>query len=134
MSDGTTNEDGFTLVEVLVAFAILTLCFGAVYQIYATGFRNLQTVEAEVVALRVAQSRLSEVVQSGSLKTGSSSGSTDGVTWRVEAMPARKNSDSSALALPDAYWVSVTVSWPSSGASGTRSLKLTTYKVLRGSP
>ena len=61
MSKRNTNDLGFTLMEVLVAFAILALSLGGLYQLYGGALARHQGEAARIEALRVAQSTLAEL-------------------------------------------------------------------------
>ncbi|HJT07785.1 MAG TPA: prepilin-type N-terminal cleavage/methylation domain-containing protein [Stellaceae bacterium] len=49
---------GFTLIEVLVAFAIATLLLGALYQVFSTGLRSSARAEHYANAVLLAESGL----------------------------------------------------------------------------
>ena len=49
---------GFTLIEVLVAFAIATLLLGALYQVFSTGLRSSASAEHYANAVLLAESGL----------------------------------------------------------------------------
>ncbi len=101
------HERGFTLLEVLVAFAILTLSLGVVMQIFSTGLNNLALGDEYSRATLLAQSRLAALGIEEPLKAGDESGDFgDGYHWHVTVTPydlpqsneGRPDSDLSALA------------------------------------
>jgi general secretion pathway protein I len=55
-SDRSTR--GFTLIEVLVAFAVATLLMAALYQVFSVGLRASSTAETYANAVLLAQSSL----------------------------------------------------------------------------
>jgi prepilin-type N-terminal cleavage/methylation domain-containing protein len=61
MSRLSRSEDGFTLIEVLVAAVILTLGSLAVYAMFATGIRNVQRSRDTQVGVSVAQREMEKV-------------------------------------------------------------------------
>src|SRR5882762_11552687 len=65
MTDMTTNApdtaDGFTLIEVLVAFTIAALTLGALSQVFSTGIGAVTRANSEKEALLIAQSSLEEL-------------------------------------------------------------------------
>lgn len=58
------NNTGFTLVEILVAFAIAALFLAAFYEIFATGLRGATTAETYGKAVLLAESTLDQLAGS----------------------------------------------------------------------
>jgi general secretion pathway protein I len=80
---------GFTLIEVVVAFAILALSLGALYESFGGALRrSAASRNAELAALK-AESLLAEFRGSGGLLPDPRNGRDDdlGFEWRVEAKP-----------------------------------------------
>jgi general secretion pathway protein I len=82
------TEGGFSLVEVLVAFAIMAGAIVLSFQIFADGLRRLTNVEARMQAIDVARFELSRLSSSGQLSEGAMSGTTEGVDWKITVAPA----------------------------------------------
>jgi general secretion pathway protein I len=81
-------EAGFSLLEVLVAFSIMMLSLGVLYQAAGGSVRNLATSERQTHAILLAQSLLSlhQAVPPGGL---SASGSSEkAFDWVLSAVPA----------------------------------------------
>ncbi|MBV2131597.1 prepilin-type N-terminal cleavage/methylation domain-containing protein [Pseudomonas sp. MAP12] len=57
-----STERGFTLLEVLVAFLILSLSMGVLMRIVSQSIRALDTAEQHQIALQLAESKLVEVL------------------------------------------------------------------------
>ncbi len=82
------NSSGFTLLEVVVAFIILTLTLGAALQIFGRGLENTAVSEDYMMAVNLAKSRLALVGQEEALAAGESSGEfTGGFRWRALIIP-----------------------------------------------
>ena len=121
------KADGFTLIEVLVAFTIMALALGVLLQTFATGLRNLGTAESYTTAALQARSKLAEIGPIVPLEIGEHSGElADGFAWRASVEPY-------APAVPEdvpggprlaGFEVEVTVSW-----SGGREVTLTTLRL-----
>lgn len=75
---------GFSLLEVLVAFAILALTLGVLMDIFSGGLRNLGQGRDYTVAMLDAQSKLAEFGVSIPLQPGAQAGRFDS-TYRWEA-------------------------------------------------
>ncbi len=120
---------GFTLLEVLVAFAVLAVSLGVLFQIFSTGTRASRAAEAYTHATLLAESKLAAVGIEEPLDEGERTGEFDnGFDWRVAVRPYRpdgQEADGPRSLL--AYEVGVTVSW--NGGGGEKSVPLTTLRL-----
>jgi general secretion pathway protein I len=80
-------EQGFSLLEVLVAFAILALSLGVLLQIFAGGARSAWTAEAYARAADVAESVMALAGTELPLAVGVHQGETHGYRWTLEMLP-----------------------------------------------
>ena len=82
-------QQGFTLLEVIVAVVIAALCLAALSQVFATGVRAASTSSDYMRAMTLAQSLLAGVGVEKATSDGSESGtSSDGrLTWTVTISP-----------------------------------------------
>ncbi len=55
------SDRGFTLLEVLIAFAILAVAMGAILQAFSQGLRVMTVAEKHVAATLLAKTKLAEV-------------------------------------------------------------------------
>jgi prepilin-type N-terminal cleavage/methylation domain-containing protein len=62
------ENDGFTLIEVLVAFAILSLVVIASFRIFADGVQRVTAVEQRLAEAAIAQSLVDEFRQYGQIQ------------------------------------------------------------------
>ena len=120
-----TAQTGFTLLEVIVAFTILALVFGALFEVFAGGLAASRDVEAKSRAVLLAQSKLTEVSADDSFASGAKSGAfdvnaaaEDGPRYRWTASFTRYGEDElgpadSRMVVP--YTASVEVSWEERG-------------------
>lgn len=77
-----TNEKGFSLLEILVAFTILALSLSVLFQIYSRGARNLSLSQDYNRAVIVAQTQLALLSEEKAIEPGEKSGVTDGgISW-----------------------------------------------------
>ncbi len=118
---------GFTLIEVLVALAVLALVFALAYRAPASGFDWLDRGDREQTAVLLARSTLARVGQDIALEDGETRGRTsDGFTWVVEKAPYGDSSLVHAGQLVG-HQVQVTVSW--TGRYRRHSVRLTTVRL-----
>ncbi len=117
---------GFTLVEVLVALAVLVLVGGLVLQVFGGGLRNAEVADRMVRASALAESVLASVGADIPLAEGDASGtSADGFAWTVTIAPLPEPEQPSARAV--LYTVTATVSW--GARPNARSVTLTTLAI-----
>lgn len=117
------RDRGFTLLEVLVAFVVVSLAWGALAGGAATGLRSVRASGHVQEALSRARSRLAAeaLAPVPGDRRGDDGG---GYAWRVEVAPV-------AVSVRTVlYAVTVTVSWRMDG--GEREVALRTRRL--GSP
>ena len=81
------RQQGFSLLEVLVAFAVLSISLGILYQSFGGSLRNLGASGNYSRAMIVAESKLAQVAAETPLEAGSRKGEEGGFQWRVEVVP-----------------------------------------------
>jgi general secretion pathway protein I len=113
------SDDGYTLLETLVAFAILATVLVALYAASGTAVRLVDGDTHMRLAALLAQSRLDEIEASHDplpmSQAGAFAGS--GISWRVEARDLPGSAAGlSALRLQD---VKLTLSWPQGAGAAT---------------
>ena len=123
------RQTGYTLIEVLVAFMILTLALTVLLRIFSGGLRNVSVSSDYATATLIAESRLAAAGIDIPLTPGETSG-TEGerFEWTVNVQdylpwPGYR----SAARGVDAYRVTVTVEWPN--GDNTRSVGLSTVRL-----
>ncbi len=131
----TDRQRGFTLLEVLVAFAVLAVALGVAFEIFATGLRGARSADALTRAVLIAESRLARVGVETELPPGESEGETDdGTLWRIEIhdQPAEDGDDERVVtpSLPVLLDIIVTVSWGE--GAGRQSFVLRTSRLAPG--
>jgi general secretion pathway protein I len=122
---------GFSLLEVLVAFAVLALSAGAVLQAFSNGLRGLALSEEYSRATLLAESNLASVAGEDAFKQVEQTGSFDErYRWRRTIHPyARQGQEENAGSVMRPYEVKVEVSWAEHGVE--RSVSLTTLRLVR---
>ena len=126
MSD-RRRQQGVSLLEVLVAFAILGLCLGVLLQVFSGGLRNTALAEDYTQAALYAESILAAVGGEAPLAPGEDLGRVnDKFAWRIRIEPYVDEllpQDSPAVL----YWVTVEVFWQ--GVVSNRSVVLETLRL-----
>jgi general secretion pathway protein I len=110
-------QAGFSLLEMVVAIAILALALGALYQAAGGATRNVRAAEKYAYGVELARSVLADnatVSPAGVNKGGETPG---GFEWRVATSPV--NLQRTALADVRLHQIEVAVSWEDGGRRRT---------------
>jgi general secretion pathway protein I len=78
---------GFTLIEVVVAIAVLALVLGAIGGAVGTTVKGLRSVDRQLPLIETAQSLLAALPDRNALRPGAQSGTTGAVQWRIDVAP-----------------------------------------------
>ena len=116
------REQGFTLVEALVAFAILAVVLVAAFRTADTGLRAIDAAATTEAAVLAARSQMDRIIALRQL-SGPRKGQIEGTpyTWELEVLPPSRAWSLQPLARKPAH-VRLTVSWLS--RSGTSRIQL----------
>lgn len=107
------HQQGFTLIEVVVAFAIFALAVGAIYGLFRSSVRRSAQADQREVFLLAAQSRLTQLrAQSGAWQTEQTGMTPEGLSWRTTVMPFKTDIAENSAWQAVAVTVSVSVSDP----------------------
>ena len=113
-----TRQKGFSLLEVLVAFTVLALSLGVLFQLFSTAVRGVLQSEHYTRALIIAESRLALLGREEPLEQGQKEGiEADIYRWRAEVTPYVDGEATSELMRVEPYQVSVHVGWDEAEAS-----------------
>jgi prepilin-type N-terminal cleavage/methylation domain-containing protein len=105
-----TRQSGFTLVEVVAAFAILSIVLVTLLESISTASRGDFRAELLRTSLRLAKEKLETIGTSVPLVPGVSSGKFDnGLEWTVSIRPY---AGWPVTRRPSAYWVEIVVLRP----------------------
>ena len=113
------RELGFTLIEVVVAFLLLSLVLAASFELFTGGMRRAADLEERAQALAFVQSRIATAGVEEPLKEGTSAGQSDDgkFNWTMTITRSEEGVPDAANALQTPYGlyrIEAIVSWRSS--------------------
>ena len=83
-SDGAA---GFTLIEALVALAIIAIVLGTIGSVIAVTTKGTRSIDQHLALAGTAETLLADLPARGQLKPGLQSGQLAGSRWRVDIAP-----------------------------------------------
>jgi general secretion pathway protein I len=133
MKSADRRAAGFTLVEVLVALAVVGLALAAIAGVFSQGLMGHETASGAEAALAVAEEQLT--LAGATLRPGASSGTFDGrFKWRVTVSPYagdKATGDKTTADLPNSlprlFQIAVSVAWQDGHHS--RQIALSTLRL-----
>ena len=120
---------GMTLIEVLVAFVVLSVTMAVILQIFSGGMRNARLADSYSRAVFLAESRLAAAGVERPLVPGEDGGRVgQDLMWRVSVIPSESSGATDLPLLPvRLYEVRVLVGWVEDGRD--RQIALSTLKL-----
>ncbi len=126
-------DQGFTLIEIVVALAILGIGLTVIIELFSGGLRLGRTSEDYTKAIGYGRMKMEEIISKQTVEEGSDEGDFDKTfRWqvdirKVDLLPADKDPD---LKLPiNLFRVKVNILWKL--GSRERSTSLETYKTSK---
>ena len=106
------NCRGMTLIEVLVAFVVLSVTMAVILQIFTGGFRNARLADSYTRAVLLAESKLAATGVEQPLVTRDTSGKTAEMQWQIGVHPFEDGGATDRFLLPiRLYQITVRVAW-----------------------
>jgi general secretion pathway protein I len=117
---------GFTIIEVLIALAVVAVSVVAIGSVMSTNVRGVRLLEQHVTLMQTARSIMTTgIPPRAELGSGASSGQTDGYQWKIDIGPL---GEEWAVPGADVAWipalVRVRVRSPSGAVSDLRTVRL----------
>jgi general secretion pathway protein I len=100
------GEDGFTLIEVVVALAVVAVSLAAIGSLMATTVRGMRAIDARLALIETARAIETSLPDRNDLKIGNLSGDFADHRWRVDVLPFLAGNAATQQANP---WVAQTV-------------------------
>ena len=125
--DGRRSIAGFTIIEVLVALAVVAAALAAIGAVIATSVRGTRSLEQHVALVQTARAIMTGLPKRTELAPGSTAGEYAGHRWQVDVSPFTGLAGANASTwAPQA--VVVTVRSPGGGL-----IRIDTVRLLRRS-
>jgi general secretion pathway protein I len=126
------TEKGFTLLEIMIALAILGIALTVILQQFSTGLKTVRVTRDYTNALILAREKLEEFCLVKKLSEKEESGEfEDGYRWRVVIAPYKeeeKKESSTEFLLLSMYTVTSMVSWDA--GEREKKVELATLKIV----
>ena len=100
------NTAGFTLIEVVVALAVIAVALAAIGSLIATTIRGARSLDANLTLVETARAVTTALPDRETIKPGNLSGEMAGHRWRVDVLPFIFSSVDPRLPTP---WIPQTV-------------------------
>jgi general secretion pathway protein I len=82
------RDAGFTIIEVLIALAVVAVSILAIGSVMSTNVRGVRSLEQHVTLMQTARSIMTtEVPANAALALGATSGQVDDYRWRIDVGP-----------------------------------------------
>jgi general secretion pathway protein I len=121
------DQRGFSLLEVLVAFAVFSLSLGVLFQIFSSGLQGVDLARSYSQAMIIAESQLAQVSVEEALEEGAREGAVDDrYHWITTVSKYDPENGGPEPGIPEAYRISVRVIW---GDSAEREIILDTLRL-----
>lgn len=127
---GAAPHRGFSLLEIMVAFAILALALGVLLQIFSGAMKATALSGDYSRAVAVAEARLQAVGADIPLAEGTYSGEPEqGIDWIVHIQPFEPPLWAGDFPPLQPYRIRVVATWPGSGAGRGRRVQLDSLRL-----
>ena len=101
------------MIEVLVAFVLLSLTLAVILQIFSSGLRNIGAAEGYTRAMVLAEAKLAQLGNETALASGETGGEDDIFSWQLVVAPYQAESadtEETESAIP-LYDVTLEIQW-----------------------
>ena len=120
------GDRGFTLIEVLVAIAVLAVVLGVIGAVVGNTVRTIRSVDRRLPLLETAQSLIASLPARDALQPGTQSGTSGEFRWRIDAVLLNRNVPDDAKA---AKWMPLAITVRVQGSEGPP-VRLDTVRLI----
>lgn len=143
------RQNGFSLLEMLIAFTILTLSLVVVLRIFSSGVNTAMTAEEYTVAVQIAESLLAQAGVVNNIQEGIEEGEEQGkYHWSIrserylvehndadqeqdqEELREEDEDEDEGFEKPKLYQITVTVNWGANASLQGREVELKTLRLV----
>ena len=129
------NENGFTLIEILVSVAILGIGLCMLLELFSGGLRSARVSEEYTKAVCYGRGKMEEMLATRDFSEGMTEGSFDDqFSWKVEVKrsdPSLGQANEGETKLPiDLYQIVMRVTWQS--GRGERNFEMESLRAFKG--
>jgi general secretion pathway protein I len=124
------GSSGFTLIEVLVAIAVLAVVLGAIGAVVGNTVRAIRSVDRRLPLLETAQSLIASLPTREALQPGTQTGMSGEFRWRIDAVLLNRNVPDDAKT---AKWMPLAITVRVQGSEGPP-VRLDTVRLIPRPP
>jgi general secretion pathway protein I len=125
------RDAGFTIIEVLIALAVVAISIVAIGSVMSTNVRGVRSLEQHVTLMQTARSVMAaDVPPRAEIGVGTWSGRTNDHQWRIDVSPM---GDEWSTAGDKAAWIPALVRIQVRSPSGAV-MDLSTVRLMHGQP
>ena len=122
---GTSGERGFTLIEALVALAIIAAVLTSIGMVIGTTVRGTRAIGQRLALSGAAETLLANLPARDALKPGRQTGELAGHRWRIDVGPI----DAAASTAPQSHFMPLVVNMRMQGPGGA-TFQVTTVRLV----
>ena len=133
---GRRANQGFTLMEILVAFVVLATAVAILYQTFSTSIRNVDAISGYSEAIAVAESKLIAIGLEQPLVEGEEAGATEDKRYKWQIAVTPYTPPDGVGAPPNTFFnanqllrATVTVTWDETNTQ-KRTVQLSTVRMI----
>jgi len=131
MRSRLSRRAGFTLIETLVAFAILALAMAQLLAAASGAAQNESRADFFLRATRLGRSHLDSLGVDRPMPLGETHGQyDDGLLWSLVVLEHRRSRSPIGSAVTSSYWARLTIRRPTPQVASRESLTLSTLKLV----
>jgi general secretion pathway protein I len=123
---GTSDERGFTLIEALVALAIIAAVLSAIGMVIGTTVRGTRAIDQKLALSGAAETVLADLPARNALKVGRQTGELAGHRWRIDVGPINAAAAANA---PQSRFMPLAVNMRMRGPGGA-AFQVTTVRLV----